>query len=55
MTWNKAPCHHLHLRRAIAWALPYETLRHVGTQGRAERLRRCVPNHISGSGGDCWP
>ncbi len=55
MTWRKAPFNNIHFRRAIAWALPYETLLQVVTQGLAERLRSCVPNNISGYVGDFWP
>ncbi len=55
MTWNKAPFNNIHFRRAVAWALPYETLLQVVTQGLAERLRSCVPNNISGYVGDFWP
>src|SRR6266571_4743087 len=55
MTWNKAPFNNLHFRRAMAWAMPYETLLQVVTQGLAERLRSCVPNNISGYVGDYWP
>jgi len=55
MTWNKAPCNNIHFRRAMAWAMPYETLLQVVTQGLAERSRSCVPNNISGYVGDLWP
>jgi len=55
MTWHKAPFNNLHFRRAVAWALPYETLLQVVTHGLAERLRSCVPNNISGYVGDFWP
>jgi peptide/nickel transport system substrate-binding protein len=55
MTWRKAPFNNIHFRRAIAWALPYETLLQVVTQGLAERLRSCVPNNISGYVDDFWP
>ncbi len=55
MTWNKAPFNNIHFRRAVAWAIPYETLLQVVTQGLAECLRSCVPNNISGYVGDFWP
>jgi peptide/nickel transport system substrate-binding protein len=55
MTWNKAPFNNIHFRRAIAWAMPYETLLQVVTQGLAERSRSCVPNNVSGYVGDLWP
>src|SRR5215475_11186564 len=55
MTWRKEPFSNIHFRRAVAWALPYETLLQVVTQGLAERLRSCVPNNISGYVGDFWP
>ena len=55
MTWRKAPFNNIHFRRAMAWAMPYETLLQVVTQGLAERLRSCVPNNISGYVGDFWP
>ena len=55
MTWNKAPFNNPHFRRAIAWAMPYETLLQVVTQGLAERSRSCVPNNISGYVEDLWP
>ena len=55
MTWNKAPFNNIHFRRAMAWAMPYETLLQVVTQGLAERSRSCVPNNISGYVGDYWP
>jgi peptide/nickel transport system substrate-binding protein len=55
MTWNKAPFNNIHFRRAMAWAMPYETLLQVVTQGLAKRSRSCVPNNISGYVGDFWP
>ena len=55
MTWNKAPFNNIHFRRAIAWAMPYETLLQVVTQGLAERSRSCVPNNVSGYVEDLWP
>jgi peptide/nickel transport system substrate-binding protein len=55
MTWHKAPFNNIHFRRAMAWAMPYETLLQVVTQGLAERSRSCVPNNISGYVGDYWP
>jgi peptide/nickel transport system substrate-binding protein len=55
MTWRKAPFNNIHFRRAMAWAMPYETLLQVVTQGLAERARSCVPNNISGYAGDFWP
>jgi hypothetical protein len=55
MTWNKAPFNDRHFRRAMAWAMPYDKLLQVATHGLAERSRRCVPNNISGYGGDYWP
>src|SRR6266850_1337693 len=55
MTWRKAPFNNIHFRRALAWAMPYETLLQVVTQGLAERLRSCVPNNISGYAEDLWP
>src|SRR5215467_1390042 len=55
MTWNKAPFNNVHFRRAMAWAMPYETLQQVVTQGLSERSRSCVPNNISGYVGDYWP
>ena len=55
MTWNKAPFNNVHFRRAMAWAMPYETLLQVVAQGLAERSRSCVTNNISGYVGDYWP
>jgi peptide/nickel transport system substrate-binding protein len=55
MTWRKAPFNNIHFRRAVAWAIPYETLLQVVTQGLAERLRSGVPNHLNGYVGDFWP
>jgi len=55
MTWNKAPFNNIHFRRAMAWAMPYETILQVVTHGLAERARSCVPNNISGYVGDLWP
>ena len=55
MTWNKAPFNNIHFRRAMAWAMPYETLLQVVTQGLAERSRSCVPNNVSGYVADLWP
>ena len=55
MTWQKAPFNNIHFRRALAWAMPYETLQQVVTHGLSERLRSCVPNNISGYVGDLWP
>ena len=52
--WNdleQGPFNNIHFRRAMAWAMPYETLLQVVTQGLAERSRSCVPNNISGYGG----
>jgi peptide/nickel transport system substrate-binding protein len=55
MTWRKAPFNNIHFRRAVAWAIPYETLLQVVTQGLAERLRSAVPNNLNGYVGDFWP
>jgi len=55
MTWRKEPFNNLHFRRALAWAMPYETLLQVVTHGLAERLRSCVPNNISGYVEEFWP
>jgi peptide/nickel transport system substrate-binding protein len=55
MTWRKEPFNDMHVRRTIAWAMPYETLLQVVTQGLAERLRSCVPNNVNGYVGDLWP
>jgi peptide/nickel transport system substrate-binding protein len=55
MTWRKAPFNNMHFRRAMAWAMPYETLMQVVTHGLSERLRSCVPKNISGYVGDFWP
>jgi peptide/nickel transport system substrate-binding protein len=55
VTWNKAPFNNIHFRRAMAWAMPYETILQVVTHGLAERARSCVPNNISGYVGDLWP
>jgi peptide/nickel transport system substrate-binding protein len=55
MTWRKAPFNNIHFRRAMAWAMPYETLLQVVMQGLGERARSCVPNNISGYVGDFWP
>jgi peptide/nickel transport system substrate-binding protein len=55
MTWNKAPFNNIHFRRAIAWAMPYDTLLQVVTRGLAERSRSCVPNNVSGYVGEFWP
>ena len=48
MTWRKAPFNDPHFRRAIAWAMPYDTLLHVVAHGQAQRLRSCVSKHIAG-------
>src|SRR5713101_7821260 len=55
MTWRKAPFNNIHFRRAMAWAMPYETLQQVVTQGLSERSRSCVPNNVHGYAGDFWP
>jgi len=55
MTWRKAPFNNIHFRRAMAWAMPYETLQQVVTQGLSERSRSCVPNNVNGYAGDFWP
>ena len=55
MTWRKAPFNDMHVRRAIAWAMPYETILQVVTHGLAERLRSCVPNNVSGYAEGLWP
>ena len=55
MTWRKEPFNDIHVRRAIAWAVPYDTILQVVTQGLAERLRSCVPNNVSGYVGEFWP
>src|SRR6266850_6648130 len=52
MTWRKEPFNNIHFRRAMAWAIPYETLLQVVTQGLAERLRSGVPNNLDGYVGD---
>ena len=56
MTWRKAPFNNIHFRRAIAWAIPYDTLLQVVTR-RAwpQRLRSCVSNNISGYMEEFWP
>jgi len=54
MTWSKPPFNNMHFRRAIAWAIPYDTLLQVVAQGLAERLRSCMPSNISGYVGDFW-
>jgi ABC-type transport system substrate-binding protein len=55
MTWSKAPFNNMHFRRAMAWAIPYDTLLQVVAQGLAERLRSCMPSNISGYVEDFWP
>jgi len=55
MTWRKEPFNNIHFRRAMAWAMPYETLMQVVTHGLSERLRSCVPKNVSGYVGDFWP
>src|SRR6266487_6590394 len=55
MTWSKAPFNNIHFRRAVAWAIPCETLLQVVTQGLAERSRSCVPNNVSGYVEEFWP
>jgi peptide/nickel transport system substrate-binding protein len=55
MTWRKEPFNNPHFRRAVAWAIPYETLFQVVTHGLAARLRSCVPKNINGYVEDLWP
>jgi peptide/nickel transport system substrate-binding protein len=55
MTWRKEPFNDAHFRRAVAWAVPHETLLQVVSRGLAERIRSCVPNNISGYAEDFWP
>jgi peptide/nickel transport system substrate-binding protein len=55
MTWRKEPFNNIHFRRAMAWAMPYETLMQVVTHGLSERLRSCVPKNVSGYVEDFWP
>src|SRR6267142_28947 len=55
MTWNKAPFNNIHFRRAMAWAIPYETLLQVVAHGMAQRLRSCVSKNISGYMEEFWP
>jgi peptide/nickel transport system substrate-binding protein len=54
MTWRKEPFNDIHVRRAVAWAVPYATIMQVVTQGLADRLRSSVPNNTSGYV-DLWP
>jgi peptide/nickel transport system substrate-binding protein len=55
MTWRKAPFNNPHFRRAIAWAMPYDTLLRVVAHGQAQRLRSCVSKHIAGYMEEFWP
>jgi peptide/nickel transport system substrate-binding protein len=55
MTWRKEPFNNPHFRRAMAWAMPYDTLMQVVTHGLSERLRSCVPNNVNGYVGEFWP
>jgi peptide/nickel transport system substrate-binding protein len=55
MTWRKEPFNDPHFRRAIAWAIPYDTLLQVVTRGLAQRLRSCVSMNISGYMEEFWP
>ena len=55
MTWKKEPFNNIHFRRAMAWAVPYDTILQLVTQGLSQRLRSCVPNNISGYADDFWP
>src|SRR5918992_1064006 len=55
MTWRKEPFNNIHFRRAIAWAVPYDTLLQVVTRGLAQRLRSCVSMNIGGYMEDFWP
>jgi peptide/nickel transport system substrate-binding protein len=55
MTWRKEPFNNPHFRRAIAWAIPYDTLLQVVTKGLAQRLRSCVSKNISGYTEEFWP
>jgi peptide/nickel transport system substrate-binding protein len=48
MTRRKEPFNNPHFRRAIAWAIPYDTLLQVVTRGLAQRLRSCFSRNISG-------
>jgi ABC-type transport system substrate-binding protein len=52
---KKEPFNNLHFRRAIAWAIPYDTLLQVVTRGLAQRLRSCVSLNISGYMEEFWP
>jgi peptide/nickel transport system substrate-binding protein len=55
MTWRKEPFNNPHFRRAMAWAMPYDTVMQVVTHGLSERLRSCVPNNVNGYVGEFWP
>ena len=55
MTWRKEPFNNPHFRRAIAWAMPYDTLLRVVAHGQAQRLRSCVSKHIAGYMEEFWP
>jgi hypothetical protein len=52
---KKEPFNDPHFRRAIAWAIPYDTLLQVVTRGLAQRLRSCVSLNISGYMEEFWP
>jgi peptide/nickel transport system substrate-binding protein len=55
MSYRKEPFSDPQVRRAIAWAVPYEALMRVVTHGLAERHRSPIPANCSGYTGDYWP
>ena len=55
MTWRKEPFNDPHVRRAVAWAVPYDTIMQVVTHGQAVRHYSPIPANSSGYTGEYWP
>jgi len=55
MSWRKEPFNDPHVRRAVAWAVPYEAIMQVVTHGQAVRHYSPIPANCSGYTGEYWP
>ncbi|MBI3078615.1 MAG: ABC transporter substrate-binding protein [Deltaproteobacteria bacterium] len=55
MTWSRPPFTDPHVRRAIAWAVPYKDIIRVAVHGLADRARSTLPNNVEGYTEEFWP
>ena len=54
MTWRKEPFTDPAVRRAIAWAVPYDAIMKVVLHELGERLRSPLPKHVDGYTEEFW-